>query len=396
MAGLLDGLDSDITRFGLGLLAGAGSNANFGQNLYTAVGAVDENRQRKAATKRAQQQEEYQAFQMQQAMAQAEAQKMAQADKAKERSIFAQNFQQAIPASADGMGPTRAMSFDHNNAAMQLGQAGMGEQAMELMSRYAPKPADYKVVGGSLVQIGNDGVKSVFTAPDEQKDNPFVALLKSAGIDPASPEGKKLLAQRVVKEATHQSPVSVSYGAPVAGVAPSGKPVFFQPGKNGGAPAIVPGVAPAGGGAKLTEDQAKSQGWLAQAEAAYANMMNAKKDEPGAESPGGADVMQKIPLIGNAAANSARSSARQRYIQGAGAFGEAALRAATGAGMNVYEAEQKIAQFTPSFMDSQETIKQKERDMQVFLKTLRPRATGKVDGATPADDSDPLNIRGGR
>jgi hypothetical protein len=40
--------------------------------------------------------------------------------------------------------------------------------------------------------------------------------------------------------------VSVSYGAPVAGVGPDGQPVFFQPGRDGGAPAIVPGVRPPG------------------------------------------------------------------------------------------------------------------------------------------------------
>lgn len=37
---------------------------------------------------------------------------------------------------------------------------------------------------------------------------------------------------------------SVSYGAPVAGVDSNGNPVFFQPDKGGGAPAIIPGVKP--------------------------------------------------------------------------------------------------------------------------------------------------------
>jgi hypothetical protein len=40
------------------------------------------------------------------------------------------------------------------------------------------------------------------------------------------------------------SSTSVSYGAPMAGVDAQGRPVFFQPSKDGGKPAIIPGVAP--------------------------------------------------------------------------------------------------------------------------------------------------------
>lgn len=52
-------------------------------------------------------------------------------------------------------------------------------------------------------------------------------------------------AQLAQKRTTHQPGVSVSYGQPVAGVDAQGNPVFFQPSKGGGAPAIVPGVKPA-------------------------------------------------------------------------------------------------------------------------------------------------------
>ena len=153
MAGLLGGLDSDITRFGLGLLAGSGSNANFGQNLYTAVGAVDENRQRKAATKRAQQQEEYQAFQMQQAMAQAKAQ---EAEQARQQTIrqgmggFFKPGQQALAPlmgnAETGIMPSQgraavAPSFDTAGAAQFLAQNGEHEKAFSMM----PKPKELAV-----------------------------------------------------------------------------------------------------------------------------------------------------------------------------------------------------------------------------------------------------------
>jgi hypothetical protein len=48
----------------------------------------------------------------------------------------------------------------------------------------------------------------------------------------------------IQKESTHAPAVQVSYGAPVAGVDAQGNPVFFQPSKEGGKPAIIPGVAP--------------------------------------------------------------------------------------------------------------------------------------------------------
>jgi len=43
---------------------------------------------------------------------------------------------------------------------------------------------------------------------------------------------------------TLPSTTNVTYGAPVSGVDAQGNPVFFQPSKGGGAPAIIPGVTP--------------------------------------------------------------------------------------------------------------------------------------------------------
>jgi hypothetical protein len=402
--GLLDGaLDNDLTRFGLGLLAASGPTNDpmkgaFGNRLMQAVGSFDDYRKEKAQAERAKQMQEFQAFQMEQAKAQALQQQAAQADALKKRSIFSQNFQSAVGPSADGFGPTRPMQFDHKQAAAQLGQAGFGEDALDLMSKFAPKPADYRTVGNTLLQIGADGPKPVFTeAPKPAAPSPLSQLLEERNKYPEGSATRRLYDQLINKTTTHQAPVNVSYGAPVAGVDAQGNSVFFQPSKNGGAAAIIPGVAPANSGPKLTEDQAKATQWLAQAENAFANMMAAKAKDKNAVMPGTPEYVEKVPLIGVPVANSMRTSERQRYIQGASSFGEAALRAATGAGMNEYEARQKIAQFTPTFMDKDETILQKERDMKVFLETLRPRATGKPNaggkGAAPTDDNDPLGIR---
>ena len=164
MAGLLDGLDSDITRFGLGLLAGSGSNANLGQNLYTAVGAVDENRQRKAATKRAQQQEEYQAFQMQQAMAQAEAQK---AEKARMEALIAQHRTPAVVPGQAGTGGTSMV-----NSALPE-EFRIGAQAP-----LAARPAGFDREGFGAALEGVNPMKGLEYLASIQKDNTPISVAK--------------------------------------------------------------------------------------------------------------------------------------------------------------------------------------------------------------------------
>jgi hypothetical protein len=62
---------------------------------------------------------------------------------------------------------------------------------------------------------------------------------------PAGDPRRDIYMQAIRKASTHSPAVNVSYGQPVAGVDAKGNPVFFQPDKGGGAPAIVPGVKPA-------------------------------------------------------------------------------------------------------------------------------------------------------
>lgn len=127
-----DGLDNDITRFGLGLLASSGNNANFGQGLLSGIGAVDENRQRKAAAKRAQQAEEFQAFQMQQAMAQAAAQKAAAQEQSRVNGILPSLItrpSQAAPAlNVDSLLPPEFRAGTPTQAAVPASEGGFNMQ----------------------------------------------------------------------------------------------------------------------------------------------------------------------------------------------------------------------------------------------------------------------------
>lgn len=142
------------------------------------------------------------------------------------------------------------------------------------------------------------------------------------------------------------------------------------------------------GKSNMTEDQGKASGWLAQANNAYQNALNAVKRNPGALTPGVGDAVSNIPLMG-AAGRTLQSPERQQFNQSMSSLSEAMLRAATGAGINKFEADQKIAELTPQFGDSEAVIKQKMAAIPVYLKSLEMRAgpgAKKVGGAaaTPA------------
>lgn len=121
------------------------------------------------------------------------------------------------------------------------------QQAMQLDQMVNPraKPAEFKEVGGHLVRIGGDGqVAPAWSPPAKPQEDEFTRALTAAGLDPNSPQARALALARLRKMSSHAPGVSVSYGAPVAGQDESGRPVFFQPSKDGRAPAIIPGVRP--------------------------------------------------------------------------------------------------------------------------------------------------------
>lgn len=120
-----------------------------------------------------------------------------------------------------------------------------------------------------------------------------------------------------------------------------------------------------------TEDERKAAGWLAQARNGFKNMEQAIADDPSASKPG---VIESLPFVVEGIKNTTRSEARQRFNQGASSFAEAALRAATGAGVNKDEAQQKIAELTPQWGDKPEVIQQKREGLDVYLQSLEARA----------------------
>jgi hypothetical protein len=132
-----------------------------------------------------------------------------------------------------------------------------------------------------------------------------------------------------------------------------------------------------------TEDERKAAGWLDQANNAFANMEKAIADDAGSAKPG---LIESLPLVAEPIKNMSRSDARQRFSQGASSFAEAALRAATGAGVNESEAKQKIAELTPQWGDTAGNIAQKREGLKVYLGSLATRA-GRAGTKTATADA---------
>lgn len=161
-----------------------------------------------------------------------------------------------------------------------------------------------------------------------------------------------------------------------------GKPQFnaelggwaIAPNRNNPTGGFVPLPGNATGGApKLTEDQAKASGWLVQANNAWSNMNGAMEGNSGAEKPGLGDAIGSVPMMG-AVGNFLTGASRQQFNQGTASLAEALLRAATGAGVNKEEAQQKIKELTPQFGDGSEVVQQKMNAIPLYIESLKLRS----------------------
>lgn len=134
-------------------------------------------------------------------------------------------------------------------------------------------------------------------------------------------------------------------------------------------PGMLPSGKPAQKGVQTNEDENKAAGWVVQAGNALDNMKRVLAGDPNADKAGFFETISPELL-----ANQLRSATRQQFLQAASSFSEAALRAATGAGMNISEAKQKIGELTPVYGDKAEVIQQKLASIPLYLESLKARA----------------------
>ena len=197
MAGLLDGLlggsmDDPRTAATLqlaqGLLSAPRGMQGLSGGLLGYQQAMQESKKQKAA-------EEYRALQMQQQQMQIQ---QAQAAQAKQQAIDqayrgAMRSPQQLAMAANG-GPTNAAAQAAPNMAPSVDQSALIQALSQADPQAAyqmlqPKPADYKVVGNALLQVGPGGVKEAYRAPDKPDLNSLIMI---------GPDGKPTLNQALL------------------------------------------------------------------------------------------------------------------------------------------------------------------------------------------------------
>lgn len=161
---------------------------------------------------------------------------------------------------------------------------------------------------------------------------------------------------REIGAAPESSPLVVNYGSPVAGVDEQGNPVFFQPSKGGGAPAIVPGVRPSPKG--MNESQAKAAGF-ADRIAEASPMLDIPPPTVGSM------ILSDVP-----GGNFALNPQQQKFFQAERNFINAVLRRESGAVISPDEFSNARKQYIPQPGDSDGVLEQKRRNRETVLRSL--------------------------
>lgn len=140
----------------------------------------------------------------------------------------------------------------------------------------------------------------------------------------------------------------VSYGAPVAGVDDKGNPVFFQPEKGGGKPAIIPGVRP--------KPEAMGQGESTAATFADRMMQSAPTLDKLSPPSIARTAMGGTPGFGNVML----APENRQFMQAERNFIMAVLRKESGAVISADEYEQARKLYIPIAGDDPETLRMKK------------------------------------
>jgi hypothetical protein len=410
--GLLDFLNSDDARLGLGLLAAAGPSReprSFGQRAFGLLGTLDAQKSEKEDREMRRRMQEAQITEIQ---AQA-AQRQAAAEKERRAYEQQQRVQGLLRDRLSPVSPIQANASSGITGPRPEALGAVGQRPAVNWQELIALGVDPKLVA-ALAEAPNLGRPEVARVEEEMVDGrpvkrqldkygmPVGAPLKQwkapvqmdtggqvGMIDPVS---LQLLAQ-FQKSQTPDGKASNALGWANFGLskqrearegsAPKGqydpeRGLVIDP-RTGVAIPVTQGGVPIGPKSKtdkLSEDQGKATGWLSQAMHAHRNMKAALAKTPSAAYPGIPDVIAGIPSLGVGAAvgNWMRGTDRQKFMQASSSLSEAVLRAATGAGVNKDEAEQKVRELTPVWGEDAETTAQKMDSIPVYIESLKVRA----------------------
>jgi hypothetical protein len=358
MAGMFDALFSDENASDLalaaGLLGGRGNlNSILSQSLMSAQAAGQ------GAKQRARQREmdllTQQRFQLD----------LDEANRRKKQQDSLDAFRGSIP-SPDGVGPDGVGPPMQVDPLEQLSYGAMKAGALDPISYINSKRKDNTPIklgaGDKLLKPGT--YEEIASNPKDDAASPLAKLAaEMAKLPPGSPL-LPIYQQAIQKAATHQPPVQVSYGAPVAGVDPvTGKSVLFRPDNKGGM--TNTGIGSPKPEKDLTEAQAKATVFLGQMRSASEALKGMGMDQSALST-------QAETALAGGPANIAISAKAQQVRQTQDQWSEAFLRFKTGAAATRDEVILNRKTFFPVLGDKPEQVALKkqmresaERDMEV-------------------------------
>ena len=256
------------------------------------------------------------------------------------------------------------------------------DPSLYVTNKLKPREKKYEKLGNQLVDVSSDTPTVAFTGTPESVES---------WSDPYQLGGqtvqKNNATGQIRQAVTLPSSTNVSYGAPVSGLDQQGNPVFFQPAKGGGAPAIIPGVTPQPAVvAAPTESQAKAAAYGSQMQSASNEFSQIQKE---GFIPGATTSQAQVELAGTPLRVLADPLA-QRAQQSQAQWSEAYLRYKTGAAATEGEVKRNINTYFPKIGETDAKVieqkarmrKQAEQDV---LKSAKPPTPTKQQKFTVQD-----------
>lgn len=306
-----------------------------------------------------------------------------------------------------------------NALAAQFAGEGFQPVQTQYLKRAAAAQEPMKVGGGILTDQGQF-IKDPFAAQDKRAEfllqqakayEQMALTAQTAQERQAAEQQYKMIMAGIAGMNAQTARMNAGGGMLGAGAAtqigsgPENQPIFrqnsgalFTYDQNGMPVAYSGQVNPKASSSQPTEDERKAAGWYFQADNARRNMAGIIAKNPGAAYPTVPERLTGlVPVVGGDIQNSLRPEDRQKFVQASGSMAEALLRAATGAGINAYEADQKVKELVPQLGDKGGTVKQKMDAYQVYMDSLKTRAgraiPGNTPGGAPPANDDPLGLR---
>lgn len=269
----------------------------------------------------------------------------------------------------------------------------------EYLKMTAPQKPQQKVVGNTLIEVGDKGVRELWSAPDAGKMSPLGQLYAEMEKLPAGHPQRAAYQDAIKKATTHQPASSITnYGSPVPIQLPDGSIGYAQPPNKAGAspqimrdttgaPMVKPKDVPAGLREKLAENEVSVQ----RIEKAV-SLLDRNKGSLG--------VQNYLPDALNQRLDPAGIELRAAVAD----IGSQKIHDRSGAAVTISEAP-RLMPFVPQVTDTPEAAGKKLQRLHKEMTLIRDElargsslkdSTERRSPRAESSSADPLNLRGKR